>query len=470
MVFFGKKNNPSGKYKDQKLHGNILNTDFTYQCGYAVRNGLFPADNWTVVLYNKAIDVHNIKINTNYDIENFPSIYFVIKKDPDNKLYDINIWGAAAPGRKGTIVTAWLNKDSAVVFEKGELDITEVDKEKGIIETRIWAVTKDGKNEINGRFTISIADSLINPYNIDPSPRVNIDLTEIEHDLMEPGQEMVMNDFDRLFKRIPSGFRCRTTFEDFDTKIKTEYILLGIPPYPEHGYYPLEEMPANAEGIAFWGLPNQEEILEAFIQTEYAKKIRALSFGCSSECPNFDLGHYLRANLNYQNQVAILSKGFFPNIKALSLGEWFLNCNSSDVHGHLGDISVLLERCEHLEELNIYGHFELSRPLNLKDLKKLEVITEGNCDVGLEPISQKTFENLISQPLPKIESIWLSLKCWEKRHYIFPESFLSGQNTPNIKGVELDAGVFLPTEQEHFKNSALAKTPGLRLYFDDVEE
>lgn len=461
MGFFCKKNNPSGKYKDQILHGNILDTEFTYQCGYAVRNGVFPADDWTVVLYNKAVDVQSIKLGINCDIENFPNIYFIIKKDHDCKLYDINIWGVPKPGRNGIIVTVWLNKTAAVVFRKGELEITAVDTVKNTIEARMWAVTKDGKNKINGSFTISIAGELIDFfYYLNPSPTVNVNL-------IEPDQEMIKNDFDRLFHMIPPGLRSHKIMEHYKTKEKTDYIFLGIAPYPEIGYYALEKMPTNPEAIAFLGLPNQEEILEAFIQTEYAEKIRKLTFGCSSECPHIA---YLETNFNYINQVNILSKGSFPNLRSFSLGEWWLFSNSSDANGQLGDISALLAKCESLEALYIYGHFELSRPLQLKKLKTLEVRTEGDLIRGLEPISQATFDNLLSQPLPAVESIYLSILCEKKQYYVFPEEFLNGQNTPNIKGLDLDAGVFLPVERERFKNSALAKTPGIRFYFDDEEE
>ncbi|MCP4159941.1 MAG: hypothetical protein GY760_07705 [Deltaproteobacteria bacterium] len=134
-------------FENKVLQGSVNNNEFNFKSGFA----LSVDDEWQVLLYN----VYKPFIDLSNSSENYPNVTFSIKKNLVNK-YDINVLGVNVEKENATVVRCFFNITDNVIFEDGELEIVEVDEDKGIIKAKIWAETHDGVSFLNGGFQIDI--------------------------------------------------------------------------------------------------------------------------------------------------------------------------------------------------------------------------------------------------------------------------------------------------------------------------
>lgn len=193
-----------------------------------------------------------------------------------------------------------------------------------------------------------------------------------------------------------------------------------------------------------------QSLIEAFVKSPYTATVEKLSIGDSSDSTR----RY--GMIDYRKIVEILSNAEYPNLKTLELGVWELLCNAHCLYGRLGDITVILENMPNLEELNLYGSFELNYPIKLKNLQQLHIILDDDM-TGINGgyITQETLDNLLNSYFPVLNIVSLNLEMEEPQiypfegyrdthsnnmDYSFTDLFLSGQTWPNLQNLFLLGG------------------------------
>ena len=246
-----------------------------------------------------------------------------------------------------------------------------------------------------------------------------------------------MNKFAQEIAKIPSD---KKSFKVYDKPghDSLHICYFGVPSYEEFDRYKLEFIPSTVNYFCFYLGGEQEKLIQAFIESDYAEKIEYLAIGNSS----YSYGN----SMNYSQLVSLLSQADFPKLKSLSLGVWALFSNSHCSYGYLGDVTMLLEKLTHIEKLGLYGNFELSSTLNFNNLKDLTVLVAdfmaGTCRT---PISNLTLSNLLNSQFPLLEEADIDLEHYEDTEiddYTFTDNFLNLCSTPCLRKLEISGHFF----------------------------
>ncbi|WEV50130.1 hypothetical protein OZX61_12395 (plasmid) [Acinetobacter sp. ESL0695] len=148
----------------------------------------------------------------------------------------------------------------------------------------------------------------------------------------------------------------------------------------------------------------------------YLKRLFELELNENLEFMLIGLQHdYLDLNNGFDDfsQISyLLSQKSFPKLKVFKYGFDELYVNVCRVYSNLGDITEVIENMPSLEILEITGAFELTKPLNLKSLKSINI----DIDLGVQDcndvmaISQKTLDLLMSSAVNcELESFTLDI-------------------------------------------------------------
>ncbi len=273
-----------------------------------------------------------------------------------------------------------------------------------------------------------------------------------------------MNKFEQEVSKININERCiQSDCGEFrNSPLNTCFF--GVPSNELYGRISLETVPENIPEICFLMGSGQEVLVEAFIRSEQCQTVNHLSIGCSS---------YSKAGkevfpLDYKKAISVLEGANCPALKTLSLGSWHLFHNASCAYGRLGDITPTLRNFSHLEELFIYGNFELTEAITFPSLKGITVLLEDEMTgMGGGPISNATLCNLMHSSFPKLKELFFDLDCNKNdSNYTFPEVFLKGDLLPQLSNLEITGG-FFAGEKEKLNASPLCERVKVK-YLDDM--
>jgi hypothetical protein len=169
----------------------------------------------------------------------------------------------------------------------------------------------------------------------------------------------------------------------------------------------LEAIPSFSYGVHFFSGAYNEDLVRAFVGSDFARRVNRLSFGiCTYSTTAVPDGSYERI-------VETLAGGEYPKLDALSIGECRLFHNTEGMFGRLGPLDDLLAKTPNLTGLNIEGEFELHRPVDLPKLRLLKMST-GPDEWGLEPIPRPqtpaSVANLFASNLPSLRAVGLDIE------------------------------------------------------------
>lgn len=188
----------------------------------------------------------------------------------------------------------------------------------------------------------------------------------------------------------------------------------------------------------------RDELLTILIESQYSQTIESL-----------DIGRYNTSNemIDYENSINILSKGFFPNLKEFSIGEFGLIYNGETCYGKIGNITNLFKKMPRLEKLEILGTFELKEKIKFLHLERAKLISQkyGVSNIDRD-ISQKTLNNFLLSSLPKLEILEISV--FDDSTFTLPQEFLDNKTTPELYSLVIEGG-FLTGEDKKILNSEI---------------
>jgi hypothetical protein len=269
----------------------------------------------------------------------------------------------------------------------------------------------------------------------------------------------------RLFKeeivKVPIEKRCIQTKKG-EWNLPLEDCYFGVPQSDFFGWTALHEIPAELKGVHFYLGADAENLINKFVNSEYAQQVERLSIGNSS----FNLG----SGLNYENITKILQMGTFPNLKIFQLGVWELYSNSHCLLGKIGNLSQLLKKMPKLENLMLYGNFKLDSPIELPELQNLSIeLDDYETGVNGGPIENSTLKNLLESSFPNLKEAYIDLECEKnEQNYRIPDLLISGSSWPNIQKMEFTGG-YAFGEKEKLLSSEFIHRNKIKVLFDDPE-
>jgi hypothetical protein len=144
-------------FKDQALQGEIRHESYVFQSGYATTN----TNNetlWTIHLLNR-LPQETFEPWESGAYNGYPDlieVWFSIKKSSQPKLYEVITLGG---DYEDTLSVASLNSElEGSLFDKGFLEITNIDLDTGVISGRMDVDVYSGSegSELNGHFTVPV--------------------------------------------------------------------------------------------------------------------------------------------------------------------------------------------------------------------------------------------------------------------------------------------------------------------------
>lgn len=261
----------------------------------------------------------------------------------------------------------------------------------------------------------------------------------------------------KALQEIPDQYKCFQLFSSHASQPKG-LMLLGVKESNSSERRQLSILPERAKGFKFYIGSTHLNVFKAFVRSSFPADIEELFIGYSTdnykktECGINDI-------LDYTEIVNILSETHFPKLRKLSLGITEQFCNGEVPYGAMGDVSTLFQNMPNIEEIHLGGYFEMSCPIELKHLKVLQVSARGDWELAInQPISKESQINLFSSTFPKLEKLCALLECYGAFEYqvayTFPSSFLSLQNMPALKEIEL-SGLYKKGEREALRGGKL---------------
>jgi len=265
-----------------------------------------------------------------------------------------------------------------------------------------------------------------------------------------------------LFHRIleiPQEFRCQQSTTG-TWNLPKNHILLGVRQSEFFGWTKLSKVEQAPIGFKFYLGASHFDVFESYVNSSFPSKAHELFVGNSTydySPPNISFGEIH----DYSPITEILTKGWYPKLKHLSLGTTELFCNAEGINGSVGNITELLKRMPNLEKLELGGYFAIDEPISLPKLKEIDINVVSCCEtpVSKEP-TEETFKNLCKSDLPLLEDFCVNLSCdgdfKRQTNYYFPEKFLEGKSTPNLKKIEI-SGLFRKGESQRLAKSKVGK-------------
>ena len=269
-----------------------------------------------------------------------------------------------------------------------------------------------------------------------------------------------MSKFQELVNQLPSDQR-NIQGASGKWNLPLDYCFFGVPQSDFFGWSELNDIPSNCLGFHFYLGGTPVELISEFSQSKYPAQIEKLVIGDSSYAAG--------SSLDYSDLVKAIQNVEFPKLKELHLGIWELFCNAHCMFGKIGNVTNLLQHSPMIEKLGLYGQFELSSPLNFSNLKELTIELEDyttGSNGGF--ITNKTLANLLNSNFPSIEKIFIDLNCEDDDYgYRFPEDFLSGDNFPLLRKIEITGG-FSKGEKERLQSSEIFKKESVNFLLEDM--
>ncbi|MBI9099506.1 MAG: hypothetical protein JEY91_13565 [Spirochaetaceae bacterium] len=120
-------------FEDKNLSGQIRGVDFTFVSGLAET---YSNSEWIIILSGDS---------------SYPYLTFFIEKSSIPRNYTISTFGS-----DGLMLTGKINFSDGTFYDRGEIEITEIDTTDNIIKGKIWGNTNEENSYISGNFSVVI--------------------------------------------------------------------------------------------------------------------------------------------------------------------------------------------------------------------------------------------------------------------------------------------------------------------------
>ena len=269
-----------------------------------------------------------------------------------------------------------------------------------------------------------------------------------------------MNKFQNSMLLIPSKHRSIQSSPGENNK-PLNHCFFGVPQSTRYGLTTLSHIPEETIGMSFYLGGEPEGLISSFSSSGYPQKIEQLAIGNST--------HEIGSHQDYRGLINLLKNTEFPNLKQLELGVWELFHNAHCLYGNLGDVSSILRHSPKVEDIGLYGYFEITEKNNFSFLKNIMVTLEDYATASNGGfINQSSLSNLLESEFPLLEEMYIDLTCQEDQYgYKFPQKFLDGMNVPMLKKLEI-AGGFLSDEKERLLGSPIYNRSGVVYHLNDM--
>lgn len=268
-----------------------------------------------------------------------------------------------------------------------------------------------------------------------------------------------------LRMKIPNNFEKRV-FEVL-TPSQVGYsekgFCLGVDSNNSHTFTPISTIPEEAKGFFFYLGASGAELLQLFLQSGYNKTCETLFLGYSNDSITVPckVSDKVVNIYDYSELIRLASKKQYPHLKKLYLGEFELFFNAEPFYGYCGDITELLNRVPHLEELRIWGESLIREKLYLPKLKSLTLYFEEYMVELQNPNAFKqTLDSIFQSDLPALEelSVYYGVEN-HPVHFHFPQPFLQGVSMPQLKRFEFEGDNFENGDNLLFNINELQQSP-----------
>lgn len=226
----------------------------------------------------------------------------------------------------------------------------------------------------------------------------------------------------------------------------------------------IETIPRNTKNFfSFYG-GGAEALVKMMIDAGINETIERLVIGREHDNKTVDF-------TDYSNICSLLAATSFPALQSLHLGVDELRANESMLWGNLGDITGVLKSMPNLQELYLYGNFQLTAPVVLEQLKVLRVSTYWLYYDIPQNIADDTLQHLLSSVYAELETVSIDLRSLETDEedlitYRFNPQFLQ-KNKHRLHKFFL-RGRFVPGTKIEIQEALTGSNIILNL--DDLEE
>jgi hypothetical protein len=199
----------------------------------------------------------------------------------------------------------------------------------------------------------------------------------------------------------------------------------------------LEANPAPRKRVVFMAAPVQAELVAAFVGSAEAGVVEDLFIGTSewyierfrtSTLPSFDM----------REAVGALRGARLPALRALTLGDQDERGGGLRMFGTVGEIGPVFAAAPALRYLGLHGQFSLAAPVAHTALETIEALFDQSGITG-EPISQETFDALLSSSFDRLQVFSLALsEGGDDDTLTIPDRFLAPGHLPALTDLGLD--------------------------------
>lgn len=235
--------------------------------------------------------------------------------------------------------------------------------------------------------------------------------------------------------------------------------------HPSGHLVALDMVPDGATEFYFYLGGDHLDLFEAYAESGFPRITQVLHVGNSSI-------KYRDGIWDLDRPVQALSDLDFPNLRSMKLGVFELHVNTDvGLFGSLGDVTAILQNKPALEELGLFGYFELRHAVSFPELKRLEVDPaelDGHTRGRHSP--SVAINNLLTSTAPALSHLEISIGSPD---FSFADEFLQGECQPSLKTLVVefharpDYGASSAAEMERLASSPLASAADLHLTYLD---
>ncbi len=244
----------------------------------------------------------------------------------------------------------------------------------------------------------------------------------------------------RFLSRLIGQQRAQKSFEPFANALadygfehcsqREGTLLVGLPPV--QGLDSVGILDRDIRSIAFLAAPIQSDLIAAFARDPISQQIEELTVGTSHDYAQRRLGGF-----DFRLAIAALSRPM-PALRKLSFGDMLQLFNGGQYYGQLGDIGLIFANCPNLEDLSLFGQFELGEPVTHSVLKSIYAAADS-IGVSGGPVSHETVDRLLLSMFPVLETLTLELEEEDlQAPYRLPEGFETSNGMPRLRHLHLD--------------------------------
>jgi deoxyribonuclease V len=205
----------------------------------------------------------------------------------------------------------------------------------------------------------------------------------------------------------------------------------------------LESIPSDSQALYWLRGGGDAPLMGNILLLDWVDQLRVLM-----------IGRCMSGSVDYSGTAALVGSTSFPQLRKFSFGDEVLVGNEESIYGNLGNLTDLLMRMPKLQDLELFGTFEMGQPARLPRLQELDYWMCGSQKTSHFPETHPdSLAHLLASEMPEVEQVGLVLDCEGGREaYYLPQNFLHGENIPNLRKLEL-SGRFRPGTRKALEES-----------------